>query len=180
VLRVGDLLRPALHGEPIDVEGHLSPPLYLPETISTTQLLDTFRRERVQFGLVVDEYGDLQGVVTLNDVLTAIVGEMPEPDETGELDAVRREDGSWLVDGSLGLERLKQLLEIEALPDEEERSFHTVGGFAMHQLGRIPAVADHFESAGHRFEVMDMDRNRVDKLLVARVAEAEPALAQDG
>jgi putative hemolysin len=171
VLRVGDLLRPALQGEPINVELHLSPPLYLPETISTTQLLETFRKERLQFGLVVDEYGDLQGIVTLTDVLTAIVGELPETDESGEMDAVRREDGSWLVDGSLGLERLKQLLDIDALPDEEERSFHTVGGFAMHQLGRIPAVADHFEVAGHRFEVMDMDRNRVDKVLVARLPE---------
>jgi len=178
VLRVGDLLRPALQNEPIDVEAHLSPPLYVPETISTTQLLETFRKERVQFGLVVDEYGDLQGVVTLTDVLTAIVGELPEPDETGEMDAVQREDGSWLVDGSLGLERLKQLLEIEELPDEEERSFHTVGGFAMHQLGRIPSVADHFEVAHYRFEVMDMDRNRVDKVLVARLPDARSEVAE--
>ena len=179
MLRVGDLLRPALQGDPIDVESHLAPPLYLPETISTTQLLETFRKERVQFGLVVDEYGDLQGIVTLTDVLTAIVGELPETDESGEMDAVRREDGSWLVDGSLGLERLRQLLEIDELPDEEERSFHTVGGFAMHQLGRIPAVADHFEVAGYRFEVMDMDRNRVDKVLVARLPASSADLAQE-
>ena len=116
--------------------------------------------------------------MTLTDVLTAIVGELPEPDETGEMDAVQREDGSWLVDGSLGLERLKQLLEIEELPDEEERSFHTVGGFAMHQLGRIPSVADHFEVAHYRFEVMDMDRNRVDKVLVARLPETRSELAE--
>jgi putative hemolysin len=178
VLRLVDLLRPALQGEPLEVERHLSPALYLPETISTTQLLDTFRRERVQFGLIVDEYGDLQGLVSLTDVLTAIVGELPEPDATGELDVVRRDDGSWLVDGSVGLERLKAVLEVDELPAEEERSFHTVGGFVMHRLGRIPSVADHFEAAGFRFEVVDMDRNRVDKILVARLPESDADLIE--
>jgi putative hemolysin len=178
VLRVGDLVGPALRGDLLDVEHHLSAPLYLPETISTTQLLDTFRRERVQFGLIVDEYGDLQGLVSLTDVLTAIVGELPEPDATGELDVVRRDDGSWLVDGSVGLERLKAVLEVDELPAEEERSFHTVGGFAMHRLGRIPSVADHFNAAGFRFEVVDMDRNRVDKILVARLPESDDDLIE--
>jgi putative hemolysin len=178
VLRVGDLVGPALRGDLLNVERHLSAPLYLPETISTTQLLDTFRRERLQFGLIVDEYGDLQGLVSLTDVLTAIVGELPEPDATGELDVVQRDDGSWLVDGSVGLERLKAVLEVDELPAEEERSFHTVGGFVMHRLGRIPSVADHFEAAGFRFEVVDMDRNRVDKILVARLPESDADLIE--
>jgi len=111
-------------------------------------------------------------------VLTAIVGELPEPDATGELDVVRRDDGSWLVDGSVGLERLKAVLEVDELPAEEERSFHTVGGFAMHRLGRIPSVADHFNAAGFRFEVVDMDRNRVDKILVARLPESDDDLIE--
>ena len=173
VLRLGALLRPALQGAPLDVERHLSPALYLPETISTTQLLESFRRERVQFGLIVDEYGDLQGLVSLTDVLTSIVGDLPERGSLNDDDVVRREDGSWLVDGSVGLERLKATLEIDALPAEEEHSFHTVGGFAMHRLGRIPSVTDHFDAAGFRFEVVDMDRNRVDKVLVARLPETE-------
>lgn len=172
VLRIGELLKPALEGGRLDVERHLTPPLFLPETISTTQLLESFRKERVQFGLIVDEYGDLQGLVSLTDVLTAIVGDLPEPDDTGDTDIVRREDGSWLVDGSVGVERLKAVLEIDELPAEGERGFHTVGGFAMHQLGRIPTVADHFAASGFRFEVVDMDRNRVDKLLVARLPDA--------
>jgi putative hemolysin len=174
VLRIGDLIKPALGGAPLDVERHLTPALFIPETISTTQLLESFRKERVQFGLVVDEYGDLQGLVSLNDVLTSIVGDLPEPDDPGDTDVVRREDGSWLVDGSVGIERLKAVLEIDELPAEDERGFHTVGGFAMHRLGRIPTVADHFEAAGFRFEVVDMDRNRVDKVLVARLPEAQP------
>jgi putative hemolysin len=106
------------------------------------------------------------------------VGELPEPDATGELDVVRRDDGSWLVDGSVGLERLKAVLEVDELPAEEERSFHTVGGFVMHRLGRIPSVADHFEAAGFRFEVVDMDRNRVDKILVARLPESDADLIE--
>lgn len=176
VLRIGDLLKPALQGAKLDVESHLTPPLFLPETISTTQLLESFRRERVQLGLIVDEYGDLQGLVSLNDVLTSIVGDLPEQDDPTDTDLVRREDGSWLVDGSVGLERLKQVLEIAELPEEDERGFHTVGGFAMHSLGRIPTVTDHFEASGYRFEVVDMDRNRVDKLLVARLpASKQPA-----
>jgi len=174
VLRVGDLLKPALQGQPLDVEKHVSPPLYVPETISTTQLLESFRRERVQLALVVDEYGDLQGLVSLTDVLTSIVGDLPERDDTSEDDVVRREDGSWLIDGSVGLERLKAVLELDELPDEEEHNFHTVGGFAMHSLGRIPSVADHFEAVGFRFEVVDMDRNRVDKMLVVRLPSTQP------
>lgn len=176
VLRLVDLLRPALQGEPLEVERHLSPALYLPETISTTQLLESFRRERVQFGLIVDEYGDLKGVVSLTDVLTSIVGELPEHDSTTDDDVVRREDGSLLVDGSIGLERLKAVLEIDELPAEEERSFHTVGGFAMHCLGRIPSVADHFDTQGYRFEVVDMDRNRVDKVLISKLPEQPAAI----
>jgi putative hemolysin len=174
VLRIGDLLKPALAGGPLEVEKHLTPPLFVPETLSTTQLLENFRRERVQFGLIVDEYGDLQGLVSLTDVLTSIVGDLPELDDNDDVDVVRREDGSWLVDGSVGLERLKAVLEIDELPEEDERGFHTIGGFAMHRLGRIPSVADHFEAAGFRFEVVDMDRNRVDKMLVARVPGSQP------
>jgi putative hemolysin len=179
VLRIGDLLKPVLRGDPFDVQPYLAPPLFVPETISTTQLLESFRKERVQFGLIVDEYGDLQGLVSLTDVLTSIVGDLPEPDDTGDTDVVRREDGSWLVDGSVGIERLKQVLEIDELPAEDERGFHTVGGFAMHRLGRIPSVADHFEAAGFRFEVVDMDRNRVDKVLVARLPDASPIEADE-
>ncbi len=174
VLKIGDLLKPVLRGDAFSVEPYLTPPLFVPETISTTQLLESFRKERVQFGLIVDEYGDLQGLVSLTDVLTSIVGDLPEPDDAGDTDVVRREDGSWLVDGSVGIERLKQVLEIDDLSDEDERGFHTVGGFAMHRLGRIPTVADHFDASGFRFEVVDMDRNRVDKLLVAKLPDATP------
>ncbi|MDT3737187.1 MAG: hemolysin family protein [Denitratisoma sp.] len=174
LLRTSDLLKAALAGEALNVEAHLRPPLYVPEGVSTTRLLENFRKARAQCALIVDEYGELEGLVTLTDVLTSIVGDLPSSDVTEEQDVVAREDGSWLMDGSVPVERCKAVLEIEEdLPGEEE--FNTLGGFVMHVLGRVPAVADHFEWNGWRFEVVDMDRKRVDKVLVARAAPAEAA-----
>jgi putative hemolysin len=170
VLRTSDLLKPMLAGEPLDIEARLREPLYVPDSVTTTQLLESFRQTRMQIGLIVDEYGELEGLVTLTDVLTSIVGDLPSADGSDEQDVVTREDGSWLVDGSVPVERLKSALEIDDdLPGEEENAFNTLGGFVMHMLGRVPAVTDHFEWKGLRFEVMDMDRNRVDKVLVARL-----------
>jgi len=146
----------------------LRPPVYVPESVTTTHLLESLRRNRAQFALVIDEYGEVQGLVTLNDVLAAIVGDMPSQDDDGEQDVVEREDGSYLMDGGLSIERLKSVLEVkEELPGEEENAFHTLGGLVMHQLGRVPVEADHFHLAGWRFEVVDMDKNRVDKVLLS-------------
>lgn len=168
LLRTSDLLRAALANEPLDVEHALRPPLYVPAGVSTTQLLENFRNARLQSALIVDEYGELQGLVTLTDVLASIVGELPSEDVDEEQDVVMREDGSWLVDGGVSVERVKAVLGIgQDLPGEEENAFNTLGGFLMHMLGRIPAVADHFEWNGCRFEVMDMDKNRIDKVLIA-------------
>ncbi|MBI2307121.1 MAG: HlyC/CorC family transporter [Rhodocyclales bacterium] len=175
VLQKGDLLKKALPGHPVgiaDIEAVLHPPLYVPEAVSTTQLLENFRRARLQFALIVDEYGEVQGLVTLTDVLSSIVGELVEPEAPEDRDIIQRDDGSWLADGDIGIERLKAQLDIgDDLPGEEENSFHTLGGFVMHMLGRIPVPADHFLASGLRFEVMDMDRNRVDKVLISAVPE---------
>jgi putative hemolysin len=168
ILLTSDLLKPALEGANLDIERVLRPPLYVPESVTTTQLLENFRTARMQFALIVDEYGELEGLVTITDVLTAIVGELPS---LGEKDMVKREDGTWLVDGDVAIERLKYELDIDTdLPGEEENAYNTLGGFVMHMLGRIPASAEHFEWEGLRFEVIDMDRNRIDKVLVARIA----------
>lgn len=175
ILQTGDLLKKAVPGHCItaaDVESVLHPPLYVPESVTTTQLLESFRRARLQFALIVDEYGEVQGLVTLTDVLAAIVGELSVPEAPEDRDMAQREDGSWLVDGNVGIERLKSVLDIsDELPGEEEHNFHTLGGFIMHALGRIPSPTDHFEAAGWRFEVMDMDGNRVDKVLIAVVVQ---------
>jgi putative hemolysin len=179
ILQTGDLLKKALPGHCItssDIESVLHPPLYVPETVTTTQLLESFRHARLQFALIVDEYGDVQGLVTLTDVLASIVGELSVPEAPEDRDMLQREDGSWLVDGDVGVERLKSVLDIDDdLPGEDERSFHTLGGFIMHSLGRIPKPTDHFPALGWRFEVMDMDGNRVDKVLVSALPINDPA-----
>ena len=169
LLHISDLLKSALAGEPLEIEQSLRPPLYVPEGVTTTQLLENFRKARLQCALIVDEYGELQGLVTLTDVLTSIVGELPSSTTPEEQDIVAREDGSWLIDGSVTIEHARSVLKIdEYWPGEEENSFNTLGGFIMHMMGHIPVAASHFEWGGWRFEVMDMDHNRVDKVLVAR------------
>jgi putative hemolysin len=175
VLRTGDLLKDALFGAPLELERCVRPALYIPASVSTTQLLETFRRARQQCALMVDEYGELQGLVTLTDVLTSIVGDLPTTDTPEEQDMVVREDGSWLADGSVAIERLKAVLSIHReLPGEELNAFNTLGGFIMYMLGRVPVVPDQFEMDDLRFEVVDMDRNRVDKVLIMRsVARSE-------
>ncbi|MBV5287188.1 MAG: HlyC/CorC family transporter [Methyloversatilis discipulorum] len=173
VLQSGALLKQSLAGETIDrrsIEALLEAPLYVPDTVSTAQLLENFRRTRKHLALLVDEYGDLQGLVTVNDVLAAIVGDMSVPTAQEEADVVQRADGSWLVNGGTSIERVKSVLGIDdALPGEDSGNFHTVGGLVLHMLGRIPVATDFFEVAGLRIEVMDMDRNRVDKVLVQRL-----------
>jgi putative hemolysin len=170
ILRTADLLKLALTGENLDIERFLRPPLYVPEGVTTTHLLESFRKARQQCALIVDEYGELQGLVTLTDVLTSIVGELPSSDTTEEQDIVERVDGSWLIDGSVAIERLKLVVQIdEDLPGEDENAFNTLGGLMMYVLGRIPVVTDQFEVAGCRFEVVDMDKNRVDKVLLAKL-----------
>ena len=145
----------------------------MPEGVSTTHLLESFRKAHQQCALIVDEYGELQGLVTLTDVLTSIVGELPSSDTDEEQDIVERADGSWLVDGGVAIERLKLVLKIEDdLPGEDENAFNTLGGLVMYVLGRIPAVTDQFDTAGYRFEVVDMDKNRVDKMLLTQMVGA--------
>ncbi|MEI7612959.1 MAG: hemolysin family protein [Betaproteobacteria bacterium] len=176
ILRTADLLKLALTGEKLEVESFLRPPLYVPEGVTTTHLLENFRKARQQCALIVDEYGELQGLVTLTDVLTSIVGELPSSDVSEEQDIVERADGSWLIDGSVAIERLKLVTKIEDdLPGEDENAFNTLGGLVMYVLGRIPVVADRFETAGCRFEVLDMDKNRVDKVLLTRLTLTDGA-----
>ena len=123
--------------------------------------------------LVVNEYGDLQGLVTLTDVTEAIVGDLPSAETPQESLATRREDGSCLVDGTLPIEKLKELFDISELPEEDTGGYHTAAGFFMRQLGRVPKVADHIEWESLRFEVVDMDRHRIDQLLVSEVKTPE-------
>ncbi|MFZ5723781.1 MAG: hemolysin family protein [Pseudomonadota bacterium] len=170
MLHAGDLLRRLLAGETPAVASCVRPAHYVPDTVTLSQLLDILRRARTAIALVVDEYGDLQGLVTLKDVTDAIVGSLALDEDTAT-DIVQRADGSWLVDGSVSIERLKQALDSGELPGEEDGDFHTAAGFVLHTLGHIPKAAESFIAAGFRFEVVDMDGYRIDKLLVSAVPD---------
>ena len=164
-----DVLNQSLSSQPINIRQALGPPLFVPETASALKVLDLFKREGAHFALVTDEYGGIQGMVTDWDILEAIVGELPSRGEPNEPEVTVRDDGSWLVDGLLNIDRLEEILEMDTTPEEESGRYHTVSGFVMTRLGGIPAVGQHFEWKGFRFEVMDMDGRRVDKVLISRV-----------
>jgi putative hemolysin len=165
IIDVNDLLSRCFTNQPFDLTTALRRPLYVPENTPGLKILELFKQSGTHFAIVVDEYGVIQGLVTLNDILEEIVGDIPASDDE-EPQAVRREDGSWLVDGMLSVEEFFELLDIEELPREQRANYHTMGGFVVTHLGRIPNAADYFEWRGMRFEVMDMDGNRVDKVLV--------------
>ena len=165
-----NLLADALAGKPLELAAHLSAALFVPTRISVMELMELFRRHRQTIAIAVSEHGAVDGLVTLNDVMEALVGDIATIGEEAEHDLLMRDDGSWLIDGSVTIERLRSALELdEPLPGEEEGSYHTVGGFVMERLGRVPAAGDRFECAGRRWEVVDMDERRVDKVLASGV-----------
>ena len=171
VVHARDLLARNLVGQPIDLRATLHPPLFVPEGMPALMVLDRFKEARSQIALVIDEYGGLQGLVTINDMLEAIVGDILLMNEVDEPEAIQREDGSWLLDGMLPIDEFKEVFPIQELPAEKEGYYQTLGGFVMSALGRIPATGDHFDWGGLRFEVVDMDRRRVDKVLVVPVGK---------
>jgi putative hemolysin len=153
---------------PMDLKAVLEKPLFLPESTHAFKALESFRQSRTQIALVVDEYGGIEGLVTLNDILEAIVGDLPEAGETVEPLYKQRDDGSYLVDGALPAAEFKKLFSLKHLPGEQDDWYQTVGGFVMTYLSKIPRTGDKFEWNGLKIEVLDMDRNRVDKLLVTQ------------
>jgi putative hemolysin len=151
----------------------LQKPLYVPATARALDLLEEFRDSETSLALVVDEYGDIEGVVTLNDLLAAVVGRSATPLlETADQAIVQRDDGSWLIDGSVSTDDLRELLAIGDLPNEEDHDFRTAAGMVMAHFGRIPNAGEGFAWNGFRFEVVDLDGPRIDKLLVERAPAA--------
>lgn len=162
IVQAKDLLAHSLAGQPLDLKNSLRPPLFVPESNPVVKVLELFKQVQMPLALVIDEYGGTQGLITLNDILEAIVGDV----EIDEPQAVQRQDGSWLLDGTLLVEEFKEILQLEVLPAEAEGYYQTLGGFVMMCLGRIPVSGDYFHWRNLRFEVVDMDGRRVDKVLV--------------
>lgn len=168
IIRVKDYLTAYLAGNSPDLTTITQTPLYVAESTRAFKVLELFRETGNHIALVTDEYGGIEGLVTLNDLIEGIVGNLPNDDEIQEPPIIQREDGSWLLDGLVSIDELKELLEREFLPQEQEGHYQTVGGLMMTCLGKIPISGDHFEMDGLRFEVVDMDGVRVDKVLVIK------------
>lgn len=173
-----DLLAQAVRAgslDAVDIEAAVQDILYVPESIGAMALLELFKKNKAEIALIVDEYGDIQGMVTLTDVMSALVGDVSVIGEEGENDAVQREDGSWLLDGGVALDRFREIMATSIrFPAEESGAYHTLAGFMLYQLGVIPRTGETTRWEAYRFEVVDMDGNRIDRLLVSHVP-AEPA-----
>ncbi len=172
VVKSIDVLVPLLRGESVDLARLASLPLFVPPTTTLMQLLEQLRRAHLPVALVVDEHGGVSGLVSLADVVGAIVGDLP-PGPGEEPTVVARPDGSWLIDGALDLDGVRRLLQDESFARDAGQYYHTIGGLAMLALGRVPRTGDVFEREGVRFEVVDMDGNRVDRLLVTSTRAPE-------
>ncbi|HZW04432.1 MAG TPA: hemolysin family protein [Anaerolineaceae bacterium] len=172
ILAAKDLLARQLTGENVDLQTLIQPSVFIPDSMSALRVLDMLKESGTQAALVIDEYGGLLGIVTLYDVLRNVVGIIPMIGQAGSPQATQREDGSWLMDGLLSIDAVKEILDIPTLPDETRVGYQTLGGFVMNQLSTIPSVGQNYEWSGFRFEVMDMDGMRVDKVLVTPL---EPA-----
>lgn len=168
-----ELIGQTLEGKSINIALVMKPALFVPEGMGALDVLEKFKTERAHCAIVTDEYGSVSGLVTINDLVEAIVGEMPIAGDGDEPEIVERQDGSYLVDGKLPTHEFKEHFEIQTLPEEEDGYYQTVGGFVMTMLGRIPRAGDQFDWDRWRIEVMDMDGRRVDKILLTRAKEAE-------
>lgn len=166
------LLQQSMQGRALSLSEHLQAPVFVPETLSGMELLDHFRASAAQLVFVVDEYGEVQGMITVRDVLEAITGEFTTPSDASSW-AVQRENGSWLFDGLIPVPELKDRLEMRELPEEDRGRYNTLAGMIMLLLGHLPKTADSVEWEGWQFEVVDMDGKRVDKVLASRAPTGE-------
>lgn len=173
VVRAKDLLSQAYAGESFDLEAVVHEPMVVPASLSALRLLETLRRNQRHIALVVDEHGSVQGLVTHNEVLDGIAELEDDPEDPDDPDIVRREDGSYLLDGGLDTDELKDVLDLRELPDESDAQFHTLAGFILSFLGHVPHVGEAFDFGGYRFEVVDLDHHRVDRVLVSRLPDED-------
>ncbi len=160
IVKARDLLAQSLAGEEIRLKDLLKPAHFIPETMFAARALESFKEKNTELLLVIDEFGGVQGLLTVNDIIEEIVGEI----ELEEPQAMQRQDGSWLLDGMIEVDEFKEIFNFDSLPHEDE--YETLSGFVMISLGKLPQSTDHFEWKGFRFEIMDMDGRKVDKVLV--------------
>ncbi len=171
---IRDLLGKNPHDAEFDLREFVEAPIFLPENMAALKALENFQLSGVHLAFVVDEYGGVIGMVTDYDILESIVGEIPEDQEDTDYLVVQRDDGSWLFDGLIVIDQLKEILNLSEIPGEEQGAFQTLSGFVMSQLGRIPKTGAKFSCVGFEFEVVDMDGRRVDRVLVSPIQIDDP------
>lgn len=167
-IRIRDLLKLPSDKIKINLQDFIKIPIYLPENMAALSALKNFQIGGVHLAVVVDEYGGITGMVTDYDILRTIIGDTAEGDGSSDNLVIQREDGSWLFDGLIVIDQLKEILELAEIPDQEQANFQTLSGFVMSRLGRIPKTGDTFTYQDYQFEVVDMDNRRVDRVLVSK------------
>lgn len=168
-----DLVGVDIHDPQFRLEDYIREPLFFPGNMQAVKAFEQFRQTGIHHALVLDEYGGVEGFVTLYDVLESIVGDIPLDEHDKDQVIVRRADGTWLVDGLIPIDELKEIMDVDELPEEDKAGFQTLSGFVMNQLGRIPKTGAIFEWDHWRFEVVDMDGHRVDRVLVMDISTEE-------
>ncbi len=162
------------HKPGFDLRQILAPPLYVPETMNALKILERFRKERNYFAVVVDEYGSIQGIITLHDLTENIFGALPDIDDVEAPAIITREDGSWLVEGGIPIDELRETVNLKEF-DLEDADYATLAGYILFKMSEIPHAGDHFSSEGYRFEIVDMDKSKIDKVLISRQEESTAA-----
>jgi putative hemolysin len=170
-IQIRDMLGMSPDDPDFNLKDYIKEPIYVPENMAALKALDNFQVSGVHMAMVVDEFGGITGMVTDYDILEAIVGEIPEDGSDKDFLAVQRDDGSWLFDGLIVIDQLKELLNISEMPGEEKAGFQTLSGFVMSQLGRIPKTGAKFTCGDYQYEVVDMDGRRIDRVLVTYIGE---------
>jgi len=176
VVLAKDLLGHSLAGRALDLRSSMQQPLFVPRTVSALEILESFKKSGQHIALVVDEYGGIEGLLTQHDILAAIAGDIPFDGKPTDPKAVQRHDGSWLLDGMLSVDEFKEIFHVENLPGEKRDAYQTLGGFIFTRMGRVPSVSETFGWNGLRFEIVDMDGKRIDKVLVSKVAHKDESL----
>ncbi|VBB05959.1 Hypothetical protein LUCI_1170 [Lucifera butyrica] len=172
IIHTNQILTAFFHNKPVHLEQQARPALFVPESMKVLKVLELFKQSGTHEAIVLDEFGGVAGMITLREILEEIFGDVSRSEEADNPQAVQREDNSWLVDGLLSTDDFKETFAIDALPEEKANHYQTLGGFVTWYLGRIPTAAEYFEWNGLRFEIVDMDRVRVDKVLVTRIQDS--------
>lgn len=172
VVSARQLLARKLRGEATELAAVMQAPVYVPESVTGMELLEHFRSSGGQMAFVIDEYGEVLGIVTLQDLIEAITGEF-KPDIAGDEWAVQREDGSWLLDGLIPIPELKDRIGLRSVPEEDKERYHTLSGMLLLLLGRLPQIADSVNWLDWKFEIVDMDGKRIDKVLATPLPPEE-------